>query len=55
LLDDVDAHAVAALGDLLGDVVGGQVGPDDLGLDGAAGGVILQNLLEGFGDLGSGV
>jgi len=51
----VDAHTVAALGDLLGDVGGGQVGPDDLGLDRATGGVSLQDLLEIDGDLGSGV
>jgi hypothetical protein len=55
LLDDVDAHTVASLADLLGDVAGGQVGPDDFGLRGAAGGVFFQDGMEVFGDLGIGV
>jgi hypothetical protein len=52
LPDDVDAHGVAALGDLFGDVGGGQVGPDDLGFDRAAGGVVVEDLLEVLCDPG---
>jgi hypothetical protein len=51
LFDDVDADRVAPFADLAGDVAGGQVGPDDLGFDGAAGGVSLQNFVEVSNDL----
>jgi hypothetical protein len=43
------------LAELLGDVGGREVGPDDLRLDGAAGGVFAQDLAEVLGDAGVGV
>ena len=52
LPDDVDADGVAPLADLLGEVRGGQVGPDDAGVDRAAGGVLVDDLLEALDDPG---
>ena len=52
LIDNLNAHRQAAFGDRFGNVAGGQIGPNDVGIDGTPSGLFGENVAEGLAYFG---